>query len=349
MVVAPLLSLFLVASAATDEPSDPEVGRPAPEAGFRSFLRNRWPDRHEVAAFRGEVLILHSFAWNCSSCLRVGIPLAVELQRTAGARGLNVLSVTTPAYPEETRRVAEELGLANPIALENPLQNESPYVDASKNPITYFFVIGRNGELVWRGDPSSKTEECLEAIARALDAPADLALDPPLHDELAEAGARWYEGDLAGARKLAAKLAARHGKRSKGDSPRIAADAQRLLGRIDALGKELLARLEAAHEARDALAMVRLAERLAGLGKDPLAGRARELLEVAADDEALAADLAAAAAWRELERTRPALFPARREREEKRWAKELRRFLDRHPAGPGRSEAEALLASWSAG
>jgi hypothetical protein len=341
-----LLALALLLPATGPKSDEPTVALPAPQAGFRAWLAGSAPKRQRVDAFRGEVLIIHSFAWNCSSCLKVGVPLAVDLQRVAATRGLNVISVTTPAEPGETKRVAAKYGLSNPIALENPFTNKNPYVDISKYPITYFFVIGRNGELVWHGNPSTKLDECLDAIGRALDSPSDLVLERELHTELDEAVVNWFGGDHARSKKLALKLASKHGRRSKGDSPRIASDAQWLSERVDGLAQELFAQMELALVERDALAFVRAHERLTeGFKKHEQLERANQLANDMTDPD-FAAELELAATWRELQRERPVLLATRRERREQRWAQSLGRFLKKFDDSPWHAQGRTQLASW---
>jgi len=340
-----LLPLLMLAPLTQDV--TPTVARPAPAAGFRAWLNGSAPKRWRVNEFLGEVLIIHSFAWNCSSCLKVGVPLAVDLQRVASDAGLNVISVTTPAEIDETKRVVAKYGLSNPVALENPFTNENPYVDVSVYPITYFFVIGRNGELVWHGNPSTKLDECLEAIGRALDAPTNLRLERELHPELESAIEGWFQRDYRNTHKLAAKLVKKHGKRSGGDSARIAADAAWLIERIERLAQELERTLEHAVSARDATTVVRTLELIEqGFAKHALAERADELLESIEEDEVFEAELEVARAWRELQRERPVLVETRRERGEKRWVKALGRFVAKYDDSPWHAEARATLAAW---
>ena len=86
--------------------------------------------------------MIHSFAWNCSSCQRIGVPLAVDLEKIRKLAGqpLRVLSVTTPARREETLAFLADSELTHAVAMESPLRSESPYIDA-RNPLTYVHVI----------------------------------------------------------------------------------------------------------------------------------------------------------------------------------------------------------------
>ena len=345
-----LLGLALLGAAASipfvvAEGSDdgPQPGQVAPEPGLRSWIRESGPPGRTLADLRGRVVVLHSFAWNCSTCLKVGIPLAVDLFEANEDFGLTVLSVTTPAKREETVRVLDEFGVRHPVALENPFNNENPYIDISKNPITYMFVIGRSGDLVWRGDPSRDLDECLDAVSRALQASPGRELDRPLQPDLAEAVAEYFAGDCRKARNRAEKLAGIHSGRRKEESRRIAEDAEHLLERIDALGTRLFEDLKQALDAGDALGFVRARNELREcLGKEASEDSA-PLFEKARADEEFATAVSLAEEWLEIERSRPPLFPVRSTKECEKFAKRLARFADRTSESPYRHTASAWL------
>ncbi len=328
----------------------PQVGRVAPEPGLRGFLQAKGAPACTLAELRGRVVVLHTFAWNCSPCLRVGIPLAADLHRANQAHGLTVLSVTTPAFPEETKEVLAKYGVEHPVAAEHPFENDNPYVDAMANPITYAFVVGRNGELVWRGDPSSKLDECLEAVRHALHQTPGRELERPLAPELADAVVEYFTGRAAKARILAEKVRKRHARKTKEESRRITADAEHLIERIDSRSEMLLSELEEALEAEDPVRFVRARDEIAAFhAKSDVAKRATPLLERAEETEAFAAAVAVEDAWGEIARARPPLFPLRREKAEKRFEKALKKYLDKNPDSPHRKTAEAWLTAFAAG
>ena len=168
MLAAALASLLLALPHLAVPGAGPQVGTIAPEPGLRWFLQEAGAPALTLAELRGRVVVLHTFAWNCASCLRVGIPLAVDLLEANESRGLTLLSITTPAYPDETKEVLERFQVRHPVAREQPFGSDNPYVDGTANPITYMYVIGRNGDLAWRGDPTTELTECVEAVALAL-------------------------------------------------------------------------------------------------------------------------------------------------------------------------------------
>jgi len=342
------VALTLFTSAAPLVGSGPPAGSVAPEPGFRSWIQRKGATKVTLEALRGRVVLLHTFAWNCASCRKVGIPLVVDLLAANEDRGLSVVSVTTPAFPEETKKVIEGFGVRHPVAMEQPLGGPNPYVDGMANPITYVFVVGRNGDVVWRGDPSTELEECVAAVARALDQPSGRALERTLHAELAEPVRLYFAGEWNAALKAARKLGLKHGRRSKGDSPTIAADAAYLQERITGLGDTLLSELEQAVAAGEAERIARTRHELATLlRKSAWSKQAEAVLERLDDDDTLSAAVEAAESWRELAAARPALFPVRTDdKTVVRYAKALRRFVEKEAESPYRERAEARLSRW---
>ncbi len=338
-----LLMTAMLASAPVQEVPEAIVGELAPPHGLRSWLGAKGG---ALADSKGKVVILHTFAWNCSSCLRKGIPLSVDLLAANAERGLEVLSITTPAMPDETKRVIHEAGMQQPVALANPGGMTSPYVSL-ENPFTYMFVIGRNGELVWRGDPSTKEEEFLEALQGALSDPGGRVLDRELNPALAAAAGLYATGEADAARQVAEKLQRKFARKKGDEAQALAADAAWLVARVEARRVELTNALDAALDAEDALASLELMDALERgfpKGKEPKEASAR-IDALAKSDEAFDAALDHAREWRKLIGARPPLYPLRDDRDERKFKKALDAFLHEHPTGPFADEARALLLS----
>ena len=66
------------------------------------------------------------------------------------------------------------------------------------------------------------------------------------------------------------------------------------------------------------------------------------------DSPELQASVDAWDAWLDLAEKRPALFPARADKDEKRFAKALRGYLKKNADGPGAETAERWLAAFDA-
>ena len=328
----------------------------APDLGFRSWLQCGGHAPRSLAKLRGRVVIVHTFAWNCSSCVRVGIPLVVDLLAANEDRGLSVISVTTPAMRSETKGVVEKFGMKHPIATAHPTKSTSPYINMN-NGFTYFFVIGRNGDLIWRGNPSTKTKDCLEALRVALNQEPGRELDRDLHPKLGKAVRYYFAGEYARARKDAAKLAARHARSKRGESPAITAGGNWLVEHVDWIADEIIEKLEAAGEKKGEAAaefLAAKAELKQGFGGGPVWKRAAHIVKAVEDDADAAESLARAAAWRGTRAARPALFPTRArpgEQEVRDAAEEVRRPVrgQHRSQGGGRSARPVSLSCSSAG
>lgn len=324
-----------------------EVGLLAPPHGLRSWIQQDADAPIQLEALRGQVVVLHTFAWNCSGCLRVGIPLAVDLRLANRDRGLALLSCTTPAKREETLEVMREFGVEHSVAIANPFGNASPYIDASKNSITYMFVIDRDGALAWRGDPSRDEEECLAAIDRALSRRAGPDLEPAQHPELLDALRHYQAEEYAKARRGAEALRSRHGKRSGADSVAITAASDALISILDARetrALELLRRAEPIEDPAEWVAAWELANRFHKKGdvRREIAG----LLDRALAEDPMGAELEIALEWSEVASQRPVLFPIRSDREAKAFVRSLGEFAEERPGSPGAVLAEAWLVNW---
>lgn len=341
-----LLSLGALAGAvspASLQKDGPQRGGQAPEHGLRSWIQTTDEPR-ELSQLRGRVVIVHTFAWNCSSCVKVGIPLAVDLLQVNKKRGLSVISVTTPAMRDSTKKVMQDMGMKHAVAVENPFKSTSPYIDVSKNAITYMFVIGRNGDVVWRGDPSSHLKECLAAVQHALNQEGGRQLARELDEKLSKAVAPYFAGDYGRARSTAKKLASRYGRSRKPKSVAIAADANYLIERIDSVGKMLGERLERAMKDKDLAGLLSAKDELErGFAKDELWKKLAPSVKAMMNDKALAADLERAAAWRELQMDRPPLYPLRRDKSSKRYASRLKKLIARYPDSSEAERASRLL------
>ena len=317
-----------------------EPGQLAPKHELHSWIQG---EMRELPELRGRVVVLHTFAWNCDSCLRKGIPLSVELRAANAPEDLEMLSITTPAMREDTLKVMQRFGMTQPVAAANPMGDECPYVDMA-NGITYMWVVGRNGELVWRGDPSTKEEECLEAVRAALADRADRPLGRELDPALAGAAGRFAAGAYGDARELADKLEKEHARKKDPGAQAIAADAAYLGERIDARLAELTSSLARAAADRDAGAFAaQRAELTLGFPKAEAAA-ALKSAAAALDDPAFEAAVAEEEAWLALKRARPALYGVRRDKAAERYASSLRDFLGDHAANAHAEEARRLLA-----
>ena len=306
-----------------------------------------------IADLRGQVVLVHTWGYYCPPCVSDSVPYVVDLMKAHRGRGLRAYSISVPisdGKPDEhCVEVGRAMGIDHPMGVADGYGAMTPYLNMNVNrALTWCFVIGREGGVRWAGDPSRDDEEFLEAVRTALfEEPL-----PPLPEEVPEplsAAVRLYVArELARARDEAAKVLAKHEK-PRQDAETAAAAAQ-LVEQIDLHREQLVERLEAAFAARDAEAF--LAARTPLLERFPKTDAAKRIAELDLQvkrDEAFRRELDRWKAWDALRRSAPALFPIRADRETKRYAKELRKYVDgAEPDAPGLDEARKMIESFSA-
>lgn len=350
--IVPALAACLLAAAparavqdgAHVPPAVGEVAKPLEQVNwFHAGAEGRVPS---IAELRGHVVLVHTWGYYCPPCVAESVPYVVDLMRAHRAGGLRAYSISVPisdGKPDDhCVEVGRELGIEHPLGVADGYGAMTPYLNMNVNRgLTWCFVIGREGGVRWAGDPSLDDEEFLEAVRAALlEEPL-----PPLPEDVPEllrpAVRHYVAGDLARARDEADKAAKR------GKEPPVPEAAARLVELVDSHRQQLLERLEAAFASRDAEAF--LAARGPLLERFPrteAAERVAELERQVKRDEAFREQLARWSAWDELRRAAPVLFGVRADRETKRYAKELRRYVERaDPDAPGLEQARKLLES----
>ncbi len=352
-LVSLIVSFFILGGAGAQAPSreppqnakGPQVGEVAPEPELKDWLQKPEGFSGKLADLRGKVVLLHTFAWNCGTCLKGGIPMAVNLREANVDRGLVAISITTPANREETLAVMRDKNITHAVALANPLQSGSPYVKMPVNPITYLFVIGRNGDVVWRGNPSVDAKGCVEAVQRALNHVPGRALDRAPDAMLAKAVQGYSAENYAEARDAAKRVSESTWGAKGAAKEKVFADANYLIDRIHAVGQSLRKDLESAVAAKDALKYVSAREGLrSGFAATDLWKDARQAIEAAEKEKEFAAKVKVAARWRDLSRARPALFPAAADDAASgAYAQALVKFIRDHKGSDYQTEAQALL------
>lgn len=281
----------------------------------------------------------------------MALPLVKRMHAANATDDLRVIALTgmIGSDSDETPlEKARELDIQYAVGLTAMFGEWTPYLNLNKMPsLTYAFVIGRSGGVVWRGDTSRDTDEFIEAVRAALAAPKLRPLPASADAELAEAVAAYALGDLLKARKLAEKTAASFGKKKGEAAQAIVAEATQLIGQVDDTLLELSGALDQAFEARDAEACARAALTLRSLfPKSDAAASVRSRL---AEDSSFAATFESWTTWIELGNERPPAFPERHEKLEKRYAKSLEKYLKVQSDGPGAAQAREWLELFEAG
>jgi hypothetical protein len=246
---------------------------------------------------------------------------------------------------------ARELGIEHAVAVTGMYGEYSPYLNMSHMPgLTFVYIVGREGGIVWKGDPSRDTDEFLEALAAALSGPRMRPVPEipgeAAGEELADARIAYVTGDLAKARKLAEKAASKFAKKKGEEAAAIAGGATALVEAVDGTLADLTLAFDTALESGDPEATCQALRDIQRAFPRSEASSAAE--DALGANEELAASVAAWSAWLELAETRPPSFPARHEKLEKRYAKDLEKYLKKTADGPGGETAKAWLERYEA-
>ncbi|MFT5288188.1 MAG: hypothetical protein ACI8QS_002262 [Planctomycetota bacterium] len=300
--------------------------------------------------YRGDVALVHTWGYYCDSCVRTGVPLLVDVLLANPEANLRALSITVAVEDGEPDDhfvdIGREMGLPHAMGVANFSGDMTPYLDLNRNAsLTWCHIIGREGILRWSGDPSRDPEEFLAATRLALQQPW-IKLPDTLAVELSDCLPLIAEGRYGKARKVAAKLQQRYANKSEG----IAAGASAIMAAIDGVHAKLLKQLEDSHAALEAEAFARAAGEL-GLyfPKADSAKRLQELLKLAKKTEGFAEDIEAWQAWFELRDERPLTFPQRKDKDAKRYAKALTKFLSKADEGaPGLTQVRLWVNAYEA-
>ncbi len=274
----------------------------------------------------------------------------MDLVKLHASDGLKAVAFTAADEEDLFLSKARELGVEYSIGSVNWRGEDSPYLNLNQTPgPTYVFVVGRTGGVLWRGDHGTKTEEFLEAVQAALAEPIAPGLPATVPPALADAARLYVERDYAKAGAAAEKVRAKHGKKKGPEAEAVAAEASALAELVAKHLAGITQELERAWSDADAEAIARAHRAL--LADFPKSGEAKDAakrLSGAKPEADLHSAIQAWLAWLELAETRPALFPARRGKAEKRFASKLESYLKKNADGPGSETATRWLETWKA-
>jgi hypothetical protein len=219
-----------------------------------------------------------------------------------------------------------------------------PYVNVGKNGFSFVFVIGRDGRIVWKGNHTVKDKDYFKAVNKALAVKPAPALDRAFNAALDAALANYYSSRFSESRKEAQKVAKKYSRKQGDSAAGIREDAAFLIKQIDARADELLGRMEKSLKSGDGAAFAKAsADLTAGFaGTDALA-RAKVLLRETTGNTLFTGELKAADAWHALLKKRPLLFPARRDKTSKAYARKLEKYLKTYKEQKSAAAAGVLL------
>lgn len=355
--LAALLLVFPVAAQNPAAPSLLETGTVAPPIGELGWaqLGEGAKVAPDLAALRGDVVIVATYGYYCDSCVRVGVPVLNALRKANAKDELAIVALTALIGEDTTETVTKEarrLGIDTPVGMADVEGVASPYLDMSANSnLTYAFVIGRTGGIVWRGDPSRKRDEYVAAVTSALAAvPAQpLPIEwmrEPVAPELAPALRDYVSGDFQKALSQLRKLLKALGLMKVANPESVRAQANQLLALVQGTHKTLMDELELSASAKDAEKFQRyLGWVRRGFPKGEGADRASQLeLEMTkpAQQGLLCKEWLE---WYELEARRPATFPADRDQTAQKYARDLVRYA-KQAGAPGLERVRAWLSAY---
>jgi len=266
-----------------------------------------------LAKLRGRVLLVHRTAladgirWN----------RAVELVEANRDRGAALVSFVPAAdAPGAVERLKNE-ELDGPVGILGP-ESKSPYARDE------FALLGRSGELIAL---SAKFEDIEAAFAKALERPTALALERTLAAALKPALDDYWSGRFHAAREQAERLAKKHEKAATDEERQLRADAQYLATRVEALERELAAKVADARAGSSIERLVDLDLVLARGFKGASAKAAEEALKQFVAQSLTSMRMYDYRKYLELVEKRPLYFPRRDDGAGKALVKKLEGFL----------------------
>lgn len=337
-------TLICAPVAALSEPTDVVIGQHAPDHGLEDFAamgdpasgrvvkESRSSDAHDEVLMsadlddlRGRVVLLHALDWEDSEALVQTLPLLRDLLYSNAHRGIAVISIVAAEPGEQAQAMAESHDVSWPVALVHG-ELSTPYFSPETLGTNYIHLIGRSGQVLWKGGAISGRDELLEALQSELIKHAAPVLDRGLHEELGKAQELYYSGEWMKARKLAEKLVRKHGDDDSEPSKAIAADAKHLLARIAEHEHDLSLRARDAMSRRSAFQFYEVQYAVdAGFARSDLQERVRETAKEAPKG-LTGHSFPTTEDWFEFRDEQPVLFPARKSRAGERFAKKLKKY-----------------------
>ncbi len=242
-------------------------------------------------------------------------------------RGIAAIGITAGEPGEEISKKAERLNIRWPVALVTGEGRGTPYYAPDELGPELLLLVGRSGEVVWRGDPLEEEKAFLEALDSALrgyDAPV---VGRDLRPELAGAQATYYRGDWEKARSSSRKLKKRYAGKEDRVSQAIARDANHLAELVYEHERDLRVRAREAIGKRNFVEFLALQEAVErGFKRTDLPKEVKEFRK-SAFKGMVGTMFNDAERWMKFQDERPVLFPARKSGKGDRYAKKLKSFV----------------------
>ncbi|HTF88899.1 MAG TPA: hypothetical protein VK843_10855 [Planctomycetota bacterium] len=348
-----LAPLSIAQKKSKSESAGPDVGQIAPPIGELKWLQlGGVTSDSSLDTMRGSVVIVADYGYYCDSCVKVGVPTLNALRASNEPRDLKIIQLTAGIgddTPEVIQKKGEELGIAGPVGIADVEGVSSPYLNMGANGnLTFAFVIGRHGGILWKGDPSRKREDYLAAVSSALNAvPCDpLPASSEFGPMIAPALRDYVLGDFQKAEIGAQTLLTKLGTKAGDENDRARKDVNALLALVEGTRKHLMEELETTGGAKQserfqkALTNVRRV-----FPKGPEADRASSLEMYVTIQSDQGPTCRKWAIWYELESARPAVFPGEKNAATTKYARELAKYV-KQGGVPGVDRAKQWLEAF---
>ena len=298
----------------------------------------------DIAALHGSVVVVHTFDSRDAEMIASGLRLLKEVVDATADRHVKLVGLVASDDGESAKHALEYVGLPTPLGA---IGIERRYFDPLQHGPRAAFVIGRGGELLWKGDLLADSKGFCAALKTAVERHGAPALDHALAPDLDAVLADYWAGRFAKARDAAKKVGAKSARTEGDEAKLVAGDANYIAGVIDEHERDLAQRCKQAAAAQSIDALVDL-EAVLQLGfTKPAADAATDALDEIAKKTIHAGAAKDARDWRELERDRPLFFPARNDADGKKFARKVEAFLRATPnSTPPTQRAKKLLSQF---
>jgi peroxiredoxin len=148
----------------TPRPATAIVGKGSPAPLFSLATVNG--PKIDLAAMRGQVIVIDFFASWCTPC-RDAIPSLNDLQQRLGGKGMQVIGLS--ADDDDAQRAVKEFTVANHITYPVAMAPEDLRDDYGLRSIPVLYVIDKKGNIaeIFRG-LGSDTKKRMEELIRKL-------------------------------------------------------------------------------------------------------------------------------------------------------------------------------------
>jgi thiol-disulfide isomerase/thioredoxin len=136
------------------------IGSQAPPIQINQWITPQPPGQSDL---NGRVYVLEFWATWCPPCVQ-SIPHMIELADKYKDKAVPFIAVSVDSSSEPVKKMVKDKGINYYVGMDNGLSDKY-----SVSSIPAAFIIGRSGQVVWRGHPGSSGFET--AIVNALNAP----------------------------------------------------------------------------------------------------------------------------------------------------------------------------------